>query len=129
MSNSNSFALNEIGQIAINVKELAKSVDFYRDVLGIQFLFEAPPQMAFFQCGSVRLLLGVPEKPEFDHPSSLIYFNVPDIDLAYTTLLERGVQFEKTPFIVHKDEQHELWMAFFRDPNENLLALSFAKML
>lgn len=129
MSNSEDFSLHEIGQIAIRVKNLARAIEFYRDVLKIQFLFQAPPQLAFFQCGTVRLMLSVPEKPEFDHPASIIYFNVPNIQRAWQVLQERGARFEAEPFVVHRDEKHELWMGFFRDPDENLLAISSAQML
>lgn len=129
MLNSQDFALSEIGQIAIRVKNLDRAVAFYRDTLGIQFLFKAPPQLAFFQCGSIRLMLSTPEKPEFDHPASPIYFNVKDIQQAYRILQERGAEFEGEPFVVHRDEKHELWMGFFRDPDRNLLAISSARML
>ncbi len=129
MSNSEQFSLSEILQIAIPVQDIAKAVAFYRDVLSIQFLFEAPPQLAFFQCGSVRLMLSVSEQPEFDHHSSVIYFSVPDLEEAHRTLLERGVTFEGEPHIVHKDDRHELWMGFFRDPSSNLLAVTSVKML
>ncbi len=81
------FSISEIGQIAVIVHDLERAVLFYRDVLGLQFLFEAPG-MAFFQCGGVRLMLGLPEKPEYDHPASIIYYRVGDIDSAYETLRE-----------------------------------------
>ena len=116
------FSICEIGQIAVIVHDLERAVQFYRDVLGLQFLFEAPG-MAFFQCGGVRLMLGLPEKPEYDHPASIIYYRVGDIDSAYETLRERGASFEREPRVAHKGEGYELWLAFLRDPDENLLAL------
>ena len=111
-----------IGQISVNVHDLARAVAFYRDILGMQFLFEVP-SMAFFKVGSVRLMLGRPEKPEFDHPASIIYYKVDDIQRTHKQLLENGVTFETAPHLVVRMPDHELWMAFFRDPENNLLAL------
>lgn len=116
------FSISEIGQIAVVVHDLERAVQFYRDVLGLQFLFDAPG-MAFFQCGGVRLMLGLPEKPEYDHPASIIYYRVADIDSAYETLRMRGARLEREPRVTHKGEGYELWLAFLRDPDENLLAL------
>ena len=114
--------LSEIGQIAINVRNVEAATAYYRDVLGMQFLFAAP-SMAFFQCGSVRLMLGVAESPEFDHPASIVYYRVGDIRQAHRALAERGVDFLGEPHCVHKTADTELWMAFFRDPDQNVLAL------
>lgn len=114
--------LREIGQISITVHDLPRAVEFYRDTLGMQFLFEVP-KMAFFQCGSVRLMLAQPEKPEFDHPSSIIYYKVDDIQAAYQRLASCGVGFESKPHLVATMPDHQLWMAFFRDCEGNLLAL------
>ena len=116
------FGLTQIGQIAINVHDVKKATAFYRDTLGMKFLFEAP-NLAFFDCGGVRLMLGVPEKPEFDHPGSIIYYRVEDIQAAYDVLASRGVHFEGKPHLVARLPDHELWMAFLRDIDNNLLAL------
>ena len=89
------FGLSEIGQIAVAVKDLEKAVAFYRDVLGMKLLFQAPPGLAFFDGGSVRLMLDRPEKPELDHPASILYFKVGDIQEATAVLRERGVRFEE----------------------------------
>jgi methylmalonyl-CoA/ethylmalonyl-CoA epimerase len=121
-ANAPGFGLNQIGQISINVHEIERAVAFYRDALGMQFLFKVP-NMAFFNSGSVRLMLTVPEKPEFDHPSSIIYFKVDDIQLAYATLSERGVRFEEQPAFVANMGTYDLWIASFRDSENNLLAL------
>lgn len=115
--------LSSIGQLSVTVHDVDRAVAFYRDKLGLTFLFEAPPKMAFFDCGGLRLMLAVPEKAEFDHPSSVIYFRVDDIEATHETLSGRGVEFEGPPHAVHKTEQHELWMAFLRDSEGNLLAL------
>ena len=114
---------SHIGQIAINVHDLERAITFYRDVLGMKFLFQAPPNMAFFICGDVRLLLGLPDKPEFDHPASIIYYGVDDIHATCSSLSAKGVTFEHEPALVHKAENHDLWIAFFRDTEDNLLAL------
>lgn len=115
--------IERIGQIALVVHDVAKAVAFYRDTLGLKLLFQAPPTMAFFDCAGVRLMLSLPEKPEFDHPSSILYFKVPDIRHAYQSMLDRGVTFEGEPHLVAKLETHDLWLAFFKDPDLNFLAL------
>ena len=120
---SEQIGLGTIGQIAVNAHDLERAVGFYRDALGMKLLFEAPPKMAFFDCDGVRLMLSLPERPEFDHPSSIIYFKVPDIRAAHAALSERGVPFEGEPHMVHKTEAYELWMAFLRDSEGNFLAL------
>jgi len=112
-----------IGQASINVHDVEKAAAFYRDTLGMRFLFQAGPKMAFFDCGGVRLMLAVPEKPEFDHPSSVFYFKVGDIKAVAGTLESRGVKFEGPPHLIAAMPDHDLWMAFFRDVDGNLLAL------
>jgi catechol 2,3-dioxygenase-like lactoylglutathione lyase family enzyme len=117
------FALTAIGQIAVNVHDLERAVAFYRDVLGMKFLFQAPPNLAFFQCGEVRIMLDVAQEKEFDHPASILYYRVDDVREGYTVLSSRGVKFMGEPHVIHRTEAYELWMAFFRDPDENVLAL------
>lgn len=119
---SATFGLSQIGQIALNVHDLERAIAFYRDKLGMKHLFTVP-KMAFFECGGIRLMLGLPEKPEFDHPSSIIYFKVDDIQAAFGTLSSRGVSFEGEPHLVAKMPTYDLWMAFFRDSENNLFAL------
>jgi predicted enzyme related to lactoylglutathione lyase len=121
------FGLSAIGQIFVRARDLDRAVRFYRDTLGMQFLFQAPPQMAFFQCGAVSVMLGVPEQTELDHPSSIIYYLVPDIALAHATLRGRGVEFATEPHLVHRAPDHELWLAEFRDSEGNILALMSRK--
>ncbi|MEK7727909.1 MAG: VOC family protein [candidate division KSB1 bacterium] len=116
------FGLNALGQIAVIVRDLEQAVAFYREVLGMQFLFQAP-NLAFFNCNGIRLMLGPAETPEFDHPSSILYFKVDDLHAAYTTLSARGVQFRDKPHLVAKLPDHELWMTFFEDLDKNILAL------
>jgi catechol 2,3-dioxygenase-like lactoylglutathione lyase family enzyme len=112
-----------LGQASINVHDLDKAVAFYRDTLGMPFLFQAGPHMAFFNCGGVRLMLAIPERPEFDHASSIFYFKVGDIQAVAATLASRGVKFEAPPRLVARMPDHELWMAFFRDVDGNPLEL------
>ena len=123
MAGTNEFGLSTIEQIAVNAHDLERAVNFYRDKLGMKHLFSVPPNLAFFDCDGVRLMLSLPAKPEFDHPSSIIYFNVEDILTAYATLSERGVQFEERPIFVADMGTYDLWLASFRDSENNLLAL------
>ncbi len=116
------FGLGRIAQIAVNVHDLERAVRFYRDTLGMRFLFQVP-KMAFFDCGGIRLMLGLPEQPEFDHPASIIYYGVDDIQAAHATLERRGVVFARAPHFLTKLDDRELWLAFFRDPDSNLLGL------
>ena len=118
-----STALSSIGQIAMPVRDLARGVEFYRDRLGLRFLFQAPPGLAFFQCGNVRLMVEVPGEKEFQRPGSILYFNVDDIDGAYRELRDRGVAFRDEPHLIAKMPDHELWMAFFNDGEGNTHAL------
>jgi predicted enzyme related to lactoylglutathione lyase len=116
------FGLSRIGQIAVTAKDLDRAVAFYRDTFGMSFLFQVP-NMAFFDCAGIRLMLGVPDAPEFDHPSSILYFTVDDIQRAHATLAQRGVDFRSEPHRIAKMPDHDLWMAFFRDSEGNTLAL------
>ena len=121
------FGLSAIGQIFIRARDLERAIRFYRDTPGMPFLFQAPPQMAFFQCGATTVLLGVPEAPELDHPASVVYYLVPDIAAAHATLRGRGVEFITEPHLVHRAADYELWLAEFRDPEGNVLALMMRK--
>jgi len=112
-----------IGQVLIPVTNLEQAVEFYRYTLGLPFLFTAPPQMAFFQCGSVRLLVGVPPEAAPNQRGSTVYFQVPNIQSAHTELSERGVEFQAQPHIVHRTLETDLWLAEFADPDGNVLAL------
>jgi catechol 2,3-dioxygenase-like lactoylglutathione lyase family enzyme len=115
--------LSRIGQIAMRARDLDRAVAFYRDVLGLPFLFKAPPQLAFFDCGGVRLLLDVPADGEFDHPGSILYFGVENIHAAHRVLAARGVVFRKEPHLLARLADREVWMAFFDDTEGNTLAL------
>ncbi len=123
MSDHDNFGLEVIGQIAVPVSDVDRAIAFYRDILGMRFLFKAPPGLGFFDCSGVRLLLDEPVKKQNKNYSSIIYYKVPDLPASYSTLSARGVLFEQPPELVAKMSDHELWMAFFRDPDGNLLAL------
>lgn len=112
-----------IGQLAIPVADLERAVAFYRDVLGLRFLFRAPPGLAFLECGGVRLMLAQRQHEEPAPPAGVIYYRVSDLDVAYSSLSQRGVGFVDQPHRIARLADHELWMVFLRDPDEHLLAL------
>lgn len=114
--------LSQLGQIAMNVADLERSVAFYRDTLQIPFLFQFPG-LAFFDCGGVRLMITRPEGTEKPSGNSVLYFKVQDIQAEAQALVSRGVKLDGEPHLVAKLPDHELWMVFFRDPDGNLLAL------
>ena len=116
-------ALARVAQIAVNVRDLPRAVAFWRDQLGLKLLFQAPPALAFFDCGGTRLMLSRPERPEFDHPGALLYFQVADLKAAHARLVANGVAFRQAPTLVERMPDHELWMAFFEDSEGNPLAL------
>jgi len=121
------FSLNDIGQIALTVNDLDRAAVFYRDTLGVQHLFSAPPGLAFFACGNIRLMLSRPEKADAERFNAVLYFRVADLEAVHARLSGRGVAFEALPHLVARMPDHELWMAFFRDPDRNLLALMSEK--
>ena len=112
-----------LGQVQIRAHDVERAAAFYQDVLGLKLLFKAPPGLAFFECGGVRLMIDRPEKPEFDRPSSVLYFAVPDIQAAHAQLKQSSVRFEDEPHLIARLPDHDLWMAFFRDSEDNLMAL------
>ena len=115
--------LNQVGQIFVNVKDLDRAIAFYREILGMKFLFQAPPGMAFFDCGNVRIMLGIADKPELDHPASIIYYKVEDIERVAEVFKARGVEFILDPHLVAPMPTYDLWLADFKDSEGNILAL------
>jgi predicted enzyme related to lactoylglutathione lyase len=116
-------ALGPVGQIHISVSDVERSVEFYRDVLGIQHLFTVQGQpMAFFASGDVRLYLGKPESADFK-TRCVLYFNVDDIDAEVKRLESCGVTFNDQPHVVHRDGSTELWMAGLNDPDGHHIIL------
>jgi len=121
MTTASSPQLSQIGQIAISVSDVARAVRFYRDTLGMRFLFEAPPALAFFDCDGIRLMLDRPENPELKRHSSVLYFRVPDIHAGNALLRANGVRMHDEPHLIHRFPDHELWMCFFYDSEETRL--------
>lgn len=108
-----------IGQISIIVQDVDRATAFYRDVLGLSLLFTVPG-MSFFDCGGVRLMLGRASAPELDHPSSMLYFRVPDIHAGHQRLVEYGVEIVAPPRLIAPMPTHDLWMTGFRDTEGNI---------
>lgn len=121
-SDTTVFGLGTIGQISMRATDVPRAVAFYRDLLGVRHLFDAGPDLSFFDCGGVRLMLSKPEK-EFDHPGSVLYFRVDDIQAAHRILSGRGVDFIDAPHLIARLPDHELWMTFLHDSEGNTLAL------
>ena len=111
-----------IGQIAVNVKDVTRAVAFYKDVIGLPLLFESNG-LAFFLCGETRLLLSLPEKAEFDHPSSVLYFKTDKLSSTIMSMTEAGAEFIDEPHMVGKMGNIEIWMAFFKDGEGNTHAI------
>jgi methylmalonyl-CoA/ethylmalonyl-CoA epimerase len=122
MTTNTTIGITQIGQIALPIQDLDRAVAFYRDTLGLPFLFQAPPGLAFFQCGEVRLLLSRPEGVE-SAQAAVLYYKVADIQQAYATLQARQVAFIDEPHLIAKLPDHELWMVFFHDSEGNIVAL------
>ena len=120
--------LSRIHQISMRVHDVDRAVRFYRDALGVPFLFAAPPRLAFFDCGGVRLMLSTPE-PGFDHPGSVLYFAVDDIRAAHLALTARGVVFTGEPHKIATLADREVWLAEFTDTEGNSLALMSEPLL
>lgn len=123
MTTAPAMTLNSILQIAINVQNLGRAIEFYRDKLGIKFLFQAGDKLAFLDCGGVRLMLDIPEDARLQHPSSIVYFNVSHIQAAHKELAERGVKFENAPHCIARMPGREVWLNEFNDGEGNVMAL------
>ena len=111
--------IKNIGQISIIVHDLPRATAFYRDILGLPFLFAAG-NMAFFDCGGVRLMLGLPETPELDHLSSILYFRVADLDASHQRLIDMGVTIVAPPRLIAPMPTYDLWMSAFKDSEGNI---------
>ena len=114
--------ISGVGQISIITHDLPRATAFYRDILGLPLLFTAG-NMAFFDCGGVRLMLGPASTPELDHPSSILYFRVPDVHAAHRRLVEMGVKIEAPPRLIAPMKTYDLWMVGFRDSEGNIMQL------
>jgi methylmalonyl-CoA/ethylmalonyl-CoA epimerase len=114
---------SRIGQIAVVCKNVARATTFYRDTLGLRHLFDAGPTLAFFDCGGVRLMLTTVERPEDDHPGSMLYFFVSGIEDVHRDLSAKGVHFLDAPHLVARMPDHELWLAAFEDSEGNPMGI------
>jgi catechol 2,3-dioxygenase-like lactoylglutathione lyase family enzyme len=119
--------IESLGQIALTVRDVERSVSFFRDSVGLQFLFAPAPSLAFLEIGGVRLMLSTPEGEFAPGGSTVLYLKVADIDAEHAALAARGVPFIDTPHLVARMPDHELWMCFFRDPDGHVLALMAEK--
>ena len=115
--------LSKIHQIAITVSDVDDALGFYRDVLGLAFLFRAGPNLAFLDAGGVRLMLGTPEGERTVAHNSILYFTVSDIETTHAGLVARGATNEGAPHVVAQMPDHELWIGFLRDPDGNVVGL------
>jgi predicted enzyme related to lactoylglutathione lyase len=116
-------ALSDLGQIALTVRDVSVALPFYRDVLGLKFLFSAGPNLAFLAAGSVRIMLTTPQGHGEPGKNSVLYFKVDDLPATHTAIVARGAKSERPPQLTAKMPDHDLWMAFLRDPDENLIGL------
>ena len=114
--------ITDVGQVAINARDVRRATDFYRDVLGLRHLFDIP-DAAFFQVGALRVMIGRAETPEHDHRASILYYKVGDIHAAHDALKAAGARIEREPHLIAKMPDHDLWMMFLYDTEENVLAL------
>jgi predicted enzyme related to lactoylglutathione lyase len=117
------FAVNEIGQIAVTVSDVAVALPYYRDVLGLTFLFSPAPTLAFLSAGPVRIMLSTPEESSAAGANSILYFKVAGIESTYAAIVARGSAADQAPHFVAKMPDHELWIGFLRDPDGNLVGL------
>ena len=115
--------LAKIGQIAVVVSDVAQALAFYRDILGLKFLFSPGDNLAFLDADGVRIMLSTPQGAGVIGENSILYFHVTDILDVYNVLVERGAAAERSPQMAAKLPDHELWTGFIRDPDGNLIGL------
>jgi catechol 2,3-dioxygenase-like lactoylglutathione lyase family enzyme len=128
VTGSKSAGLTALGQIAVTVEDIERARAFYAETLELPFLFQAG-SMAFFDLEGVRLMLTEPESGDEPHSASVLYFRAPDLESRVESLEEKGVDFVGQPHVVHRTEEAEIWMAFFRDPDGHLMALMNERQL
>jgi predicted enzyme related to lactoylglutathione lyase len=117
------YKVADIGQIAITVSDVSQALVFYRDVLGLEFLFSPAPTLAFLRAGSVRIMLSTPQGAGAIGANSVLYFKVNEIENVFTAIVERGAQLERPPQLAAQMPDHALWIGFVRDPDGNLVGL------
>lgn len=116
-------SVERLGQIAITVSDVAAAVAYYRDVLGLQFLFDAGPNLAFLSDGAVRIMLSTPQGAGAVGANSVLYFKTQDIEASHAAMVARGSASERPPQLAAKMPDHDLWIGFLRDPDGNLVGL------
>ena len=114
---------SRIGQIAVTCKDVPRAAAFYRDVLGLRHLFDAGPKLSFFDCAGVRLMLTTAERPQDDHPGSILYYFVSDIDAVHRELTGKGAKFVDEPHVIARMPDHDLWLTSFDDSEGNTLGI------
>lgn len=126
---SDSMNISGIGQVSIAISDLEKAVYFYQKILKLELLFEVPPNLAFFDCGGVRLMLTTLQGEKEDHNTSAIYYRISEIETVFEELKSLQVDIERTPSMAATMEDYELWIGFIRDPDRNLVGLMEEKPL
>lgn len=115
--------VSEIGQIAVTVSNVAAALAFYRDILGLEFLFQPDDNLAFVAAGPVRIMLSTPQGSGEVGANSILYFKVSDIEESHAAMVGKGADNERAPQLTAKMPDHELWIGFIRDPDGNLVGL------
>ena len=115
--------LSDLGQIAVTISDVNAALAFYRDILGLTFLFSAGPNLAFLLAGNVRIMLSTPQGAGEVGKNSILYFKVTDIEATHAAFVESGAASERAPQFAAKMPDHELWIGFLRDPDGNLVGL------
>jgi len=114
---------SSIRQIAVTVRDVGTALPFYQDVLGLPFLFSAGPELAFLSAGETRIMLSTGQGAGPAGAASVLYFSVPDAAAAHAEIVGRGATDEREATLTAKMPDHELWIAFVRDPDGNLIGL------
>ena len=115
--------LSSIRQIAVTVSDVDVALGFYRDILGLEFLFNAGLNLAFLNAGGVRLMLSTAQGAGRVGHNSILYFTVSNIEVTHSALVALGAADERSPQLAAKMPDHELWTGFLRDPDGNLIGL------
>jgi predicted enzyme related to lactoylglutathione lyase len=121
--------VSDIGQIAITVASVETALPFYRDVLGLEFLFSPAPSLAFLRCGDIRIMLSTPQGAGSVGANSILYYRVDDIEATFAEMTGRGAIGERAPALAAQMPDHALWLGFLRDPDGNLIGLMEEKPL
>jgi len=115
--------ISKIGQLAITVSDVQKALEFYRDILGLEFLFSPSENLAFLKCGETRLMLSTPQGAGEIGKNSIPYFSAENVEQVYEQAVRSGATMERAPQLAAKMPDHELWIGFLKDPDENLIGL------